>query len=104
METPGQEFAQRPLEQLIWPVAEVDPVAVMEARHAEAREARAARAARRLEAEKQLHRQLRAGDLRCLGTPEGVSGAFPSLTQSILTEIYLCHACSGHESEPLMMP
>jgi hypothetical protein len=74
-------------------------VAVMEARHAEAREARAARAARRLEAEKQLHRQLRAGDLRCLGTPEGVSGAFPSLTRFILTEIYLCHACYCQEIE-----
>jgi hypothetical protein len=26
-----------------------------------------------------------------------VSWAFPSCTRSILTEIYLCHACSCHE-------
>jgi hypothetical protein len=29
--------------------------------------------------------------------PMAVSGAFPSLTRSILTEIYLCHSCSCHE-------
>ena len=28
-----------------------------------------------------------------------MSGAFPSRTRSILTEIYLCHACSCHEIE-----
>jgi hypothetical protein len=28
-----------------------------------------------------------------------VSRAFPSWTRSILTEIYLCHACSDHVSE-----
>jgi hypothetical protein len=29
--------------------------------------------------------------------------AFPSLMRSVLTEIYLCHACSCHESETLRM-
>jgi hypothetical protein len=28
-----------------------------------------------------------------------VSGAFPSLLRPILTEIYLCHAGSGHQTE-----
>jgi hypothetical protein len=28
-----------------------------------------------------------------------VSRAFPSCTRSILTEIYLCRACSYHETE-----
>jgi hypothetical protein len=33
------------------------------------------------------------------GGPPLVSRAFPSCTRSILTEIYLCHACSCHEIE-----
>eukprot|EP01049_Picozoa_sp_SAG25_P017106 SAG25_NODE_4256_length_854_cov_1.287417_3_plen_35_part_01 len=28
-----------------------------------------------------------------------MSRAFPSWKRSILTEIYLCHACSYHETE-----
>jgi hypothetical protein len=36
--------------------------------------------------------------------PFMVSGAFPSCARPGLTEIHLCHACSCHESEPLMMP
>ena len=38
----------------------------------------------------------------CTGELEklpAVSRAFPSCTRSILTEIYLCHACSCHEIE-----
>ena len=33
-----------------------------------------------------------------------VSRAFPSCTRSILTEIYLCHACSDHEIEDMETP
>jgi hypothetical protein len=33
------------------------------------------------------------------GAPPGVSWALPSWDRSMLTEIYLCHACSDHEIE-----
>jgi hypothetical protein len=49
-------------------------------------------------------RRLRDGDAGALALAAagrrmegaGVSQAFPSWTRSILTEIYLCHACSYH--------
>jgi hypothetical protein len=36
---------------------------------------------------------------RAEAAAEEASAPFPSWNRSILTEIYLCHACSGHESE-----
>ena len=37
--------------------------------------------------------------MRPTAAAAAVSRAFPSWKQSILTEIYLCHACSDHEIE-----
>jgi hypothetical protein len=44
-------------------------------------------------------RPLRVGPVRVHAGVVWVSRAFPSWNRSILTEIYLCHACSYHETE-----
>eukprot|EP01047_Picozoa_sp_COSAG01_P016365 COSAG01_NODE_836_length_13206_cov_139.627375_18_plen_371_part_00 len=46
-----------------------------------------------------LHRVGRAAAGGCRAHVGGVSAPFPSWDRSILTEIYLCHACSYHEIE-----